>query len=299
MPAHRKNGRTNFVSFSGIDGAGKSTQIDALCARLEGDGLRVRVIRFWDDIALLTGMREATGHRIFNGDKGVGAPGAPINRRDKNVRSWPMTRVRLFIYLIDAISVRLTVKRALLSDADLVIFDRYIYDEFANLTLGNPAIRAYVRTIMSFVPKPDISYVLDADPEKARARKPEYPVEFLHANRRSYLALCDLVGGMTVIPPMPIEEVKREVLDHALKELPRTGSANSDRCSSGSSFRAQPAMAGETRADEQSSGPESDGDLQAEGGLGSDQGRKDTVGVGGGLRITHSYSAKPHGTPTA
>ena len=132
-----------------------------------------------------------------------------------------MTAIRLFLYFLDAVSMRRVVKRALRSGADFVIFDRYTYDELANLNLQNPVIRVYVRLLMTFVPRPDISYLLDAEPLQARARKPEYPLEFLHANRQSYLTLADLVGGITVIAPMPIEEVKLRVIDDAFKELVR------------------------------------------------------------------------------
>src|ERR1700721_3825547 len=117
-------------------------------------------MRLRGDMASMAGFREASGHRLFGGDKGIGSPSAPINRRDKNVRTWFMTCARLFIYFIDALSVRSAVKKALRSNADLVIFDRYIYDELANLTLGNPANRIYVQLIMKLVPKPGISYIL-------------------------------------------------------------------------------------------------------------------------------------------
>jgi thymidylate kinase len=220
------NRQRRFVSFSGMDGAGKSTQIHALRTRLAESGLRVSLITFWDDVARLTHLREVSGHTLFKGEKGVGSPDAPINRRDKNVRSWPMTAVRYFLYSVDAISLRLAVKRALKSDADFIIFDRYAYDELANLTLSNPIARLYVRLIMKIVPRPHVSYLLDADPVQARARKPEYPLEFLYFCRASYLSLNKIIGGMTIIPPMPVEEVERDVLQHALKVLPFTHTQN-------------------------------------------------------------------------
>jgi thymidylate kinase len=126
-----------------------------------------------------------------------------------------MTVVRLCIYMADAVSTRSLMKRALRSDADVVIFDRFIYDELANLNLENATMRAYARVIIRFVPQPDISFLLDADPVEARARKPEYPLEFLRFSRRSYFALNDLIGCVTIVAPLPVREVEREVLGRA------------------------------------------------------------------------------------
>jgi len=214
-----KKTRSILISFSGIDGAGKSTQIAGLRARIERAGTRVHVITFWDDVARLTRLREAGGHALFKGDKGIGSPDKPINRRDKNVRSWPMSLIRLGLYFADAVSLRLAVKKALTSDADFIIFDRYAYDELSNLELSNLVNRAYIRLIMKIVPRLHASFLLDEDPIQARARKPEYPIEFLHASRASYKRLCELIGGISIINPMPVHEVQQRIWKHVEKLL--------------------------------------------------------------------------------
>lgn len=201
-----------LISFSGMDGAGKSTQIANLCVNLERAGLNFRLLAFWDDVARLKSLREQAGHRIFKGDKGVGSPEAPIERRDKNVRSPLMTAVRLAMYVLDALSLRKKTSEALRSGVNVVIFDRYIYDELANLNLRNPAIRFYLVWLTKLVPVPQIAFILDADPVAARRRKPEYPLDFLQENRRSYLQLSDFLGTASVLPPLPLEEAKAELV---------------------------------------------------------------------------------------
>ena len=103
------------------------------------------------------------------------------------------------------------IAKARRSGADVVIMDRYIYDELANLPLSNWLTRLFIRVVATLVPRPDVAYILDADPEAARARKPEYPVDFMRLCRSAYLRLAQMLGSMTVIPPLPLMDAKHEI----------------------------------------------------------------------------------------
>jgi thymidylate kinase len=219
----RRSEQIIVVSFSGIDGAGKTTQIEALTHWLLAAGLHVELLTFWDNVVVLPRFRERMSYRAFKGEQGVGSPEKPLNRRDKNVTSWPVSAMRFFLYALDALNVWRKVQQSRQSDADVVIFDRYIYDELANLPLKRWWTRAYIRLLLQIIPVPDVAYVIDADPVAACARKPEYPLEFLRRNREAYIAMSHLAGSITVIDPLPISAAELKVREAFLQRSPRPG----------------------------------------------------------------------------
>jgi thymidylate kinase len=219
-----------IVSFSGIDGAGKSTQICALEDWLRSTGLTTKTLTFWDDIVVAARFRESVSHVAFKGDKGIGSPEKPLERRDKNVTSLPVVAARFFLYLADAINLSRKVSEVRKSSFDVVIFDRYIYDELANLPQNRRLVRAFIWLALKLVPKPDVAYFIDADPEAARARKPEYPLEFLRSNRDAYLTLAQFSGDITVIEPTGIDAAKVRVREAFLRARDSEESLRPELC---------------------------------------------------------------------
>jgi len=216
--------RTMLISFSGVDGSGKSTQIDNLRSALQAAGLTTSLLAFWDNVVVGVRYREGFVHKVYKSERGIGAPGKPVNRRDKNMRGWHLTLARHFLYLLDALNLRRVVARERRkSGVDVVILDRYIFDELSNLNLANPLSRRFVKFVQALVPSPDIAYLLDADPAAAYVRKPEYPVEFMKKCRRAYFELAALLGTMSVIPALGLPEAKAAVLKAAERQLAASG----------------------------------------------------------------------------
>jgi thymidylate kinase len=215
---------TLLMSFSGIDGAGKGTQIDALLRYLDDRGHRFKLYTFWDDVVAFSRYREHLSLRIFKGEKGVGSPDQPIARRDKNVTSWYMVVLRLFLYIFDAFRLSALTSRQAAKDVEFVIFDRYIYDELANLPLQYWPVRLYVRLLLHVVPRPDLAFLLDADPENAVSRKPEYPLEFVHRNRNAYLEIAN-IARLTVLAPCSIPETTEAIRNSLASLNPAAGTA--------------------------------------------------------------------------
>ncbi|MBV9479305.1 MAG: thymidylate kinase [Acidobacteria bacterium] len=220
VPSLSFQSRPILVSFSGIDGAGKSTQIERLHQFLGELGISDLRLAFWDDVVVLPHLRAGVSHKLLGGELGVGAPGKPVRRNDKNARTWYLTLVRSLFYFFDVLSLRKLWAKARVTNADVIVFDRYIYDQLANIS-GNWAGRLYIGLLLSFAPRPHVAFLLDADPATALARKPEYPLDFLDRYRRSHLRLSQMAPEMVVVPPGRVEDVERVIRGEFLKRCPQ------------------------------------------------------------------------------
>lgn len=210
------------ITFSGIDGAGKTTQIDKLTSYLESSGIPVQKLTLWDNVALFRSARSNFSRTVLQSDSAIGTPSRPAERRDKNAQNGFLLLGRCLLYILDLISLRKILRKAPRVAGGVIIFDRYMYDQLAALPMENWVARVYAKMLLPFIPKPDIGYILDAEPEIARARKPEYPLDFMHRYRASFLRLGKF-AGLKVISAGTPEDVHLEILRQLTKYAPTQG----------------------------------------------------------------------------
>ncbi|MBW3080307.1 dTMP kinase [Bifidobacterium saguinibicoloris] len=161
-----------FISFEGVDGVGKTTQVERLRAYLESQGRTVVTTREPGGTALgrairrllLHGVGVADGETATDGGDGTGdaAQGADI-----------APRAEALLFAADRAQHVAEIIRPALDRGEAVITDRYLDSSLAYQAGGRELTADEIRSLSMWGTNgllPDRTYLLDMDPTQSHTR---------------------------------------------------------------------------------------------------------------------------------
>lgn len=208
-----------LVTFSGLDGCGKTTHVALTCAHLARRGYHVRelVTLGVSATGLYARLREAVQRR-WRRSRGVDdahAPQRPRIRTYRNGRTFDADRRdvvvrlrRMVCYPLDCLALRAVIWWLGAWGYTAIVCDRYTFDKL--VSLPNPDCRL-ARLMRRLAPRPDHAIFLDAPPEAASRRKLEHEPDYYQTKYNDYRRLVQMRIGLTAIPSTSIPDTQCQI----------------------------------------------------------------------------------------
>lgn len=225
---------TMLITFSGLDGAGKTTLIGGLKTALERQNYRVTVLTMYGQVSVYGIIRlihkwiGGTTGKTFsenlekdeilaysNFSKGEISRYGPFRRLVVNVfRRNAIKRCAFVLDLFILLVFRLYLEKV---KKHIFILDRYFYDFLADVADGRRWL--YVRAFLLMAPTPDVPIFIDISPEKAFSRKGEYSVAHLERRRTIYMKIFQWICNPVFITNDDLYRTRKIVEETVIEYL--------------------------------------------------------------------------------